>query len=279
MKLFRSLGVARWAWHSITPFLASPTVWLPFLVVAAFQFSTLILLQSFHKPAVLPFGLPLVRALGGEAATHYPAFFLALPTIFYWMDMFLAVFVSSLTAGVATELFARGFGEGGAGSAWMVAIRRYPTLLLLSAIVAALLFGLSQLVGLVPQDLVLRNPLVRWGARVAMLLLLVLAQSLLVYATAWIVLQGHRLLPAIRDSVRVSLRTFLPTVMIVGVPLLLLFPLGYLSGRGDLFVTKLQPDTIGALLTVRVLSEIVLGFFLIGAVTRLFLWRLGGAQR
>jgi len=279
MKLFRSLGVARWAWHSITPFLTSPTVWLPFLVIAFCQISTLILLQSFHKPGVIPFGLPLVRALGGDQATHYPTFFLALPTIFYWMDMFLAVFVSSLTAGVATELFARGFGEGGVGSAWKVALRHYPTLLLLSAIVAAVLFGLSQLVALVPQELILSNPAIRWGARGAMLLLLVLAQSLLVYATAWIVLQGHRLIPAIRDSIRVSLRTFLPTVLIVGVPLLLLFPLGYLSARGDLFVTKLQPDTVGALLTVRVLSEVVLGFFLIGAVTRLFLWRLGGAQR
>lgn len=278
MKLFRSLGVVGWAWRSCFPFLLRPAVWLPFLLIAGAQAVALIFLLSFYKPGILPFALPLVRLVGGDPATHYPTFYFVLPTVFYRVDMAIAVFVSSLAAGAATMLFAKGFGTG-EGPTWSVAVRRYPALLLLSAIVTAVLFGLSQVAALVPHDLILANGSVRWGLRLGVLLMLVIAQSLVVYATAWIVLKGHRLLPAIRDSIRVSLRTFLPTALVVGAPLLLLFPLGYLSGRADLFINKFQPDMVGALLVVRILVEIVLGFFLIGGVTRLFLWRLAGATR
>ena len=61
---------------------------------------------------------------------------------------------------------------------------------------------------------------------------------------------------------------------IVGVPAFLLYPFTYAAGRVDLFATKLNPETIGVLLTTRIALELVLGFLLLGCVTRLFLWRM-----
>ena len=61
-------------------------------------------------------------------------------------------------------------------------------------------------------------------------------------------------------------------------PFLFLYPLAYAAERVDIFVTRLQPETVAVLLAARIVGELVLGFLLVAAVTRLFLWRLEAAQ-
>ena len=232
------------------------------------------LLVSFHRDAFLPVALPLVRLLGSDSATHYPTFFFALPTMFARISLALSVFVSSVIGGAATLLFAQAFGFGREGNAWGRALRAAPVLILLTAFAALLLLGLTWLVGPVPVD----NRLARWGMRAGLLLGYVLIEAFLIYSTAWVMLAGHNVLAAVRDSIRVTARTFLPTVLVVGIPAVLLYPFSYLSGRVDLIANKLRPETVTALLTTRVVFEVLLTFLLVGAITRLFLWRMEGQR-
>jgi hypothetical protein len=111
-----------------------------------------------------------------------------------------------------------------------------------------------------------------------LLFLFVVVQSFLVYATAWIVLRGHKVLPAMRDSIRVTARTFVPTFLIVAIPVLILFPLDYLAGRTDLYATKLNPEMTAGILGLRIVIQTLFSFLLVGAVTRLFLWRMESAR-
>jgi hypothetical protein len=278
LSVSRPMGVATWACRSALTSVLRPEVWVPFLVVAGAKLALLLLLIFFHRAAALPIALPLVKLLGGEAATHYPIFFYALPTMFARADMAIGALVASIAGGAATLLFARAFGFADTPRAWRRAWRSAPTLIPVNVLVMGLLFGVASLGKLVPQELVLQSAMVRWGIRGGTLLLFILIQSFVVYVTAWVVLVGHKIGPAFRDSIRVTLRTFLPTVLVVALPALLLFPLSYAGSRVDLVADKFRPEVIVGVLCTEIGVEVLATFLLVGAVTRLFLWRTEGAR-
>ena len=64
----------------------------------------------------------------------------------------------------------------------------------------------------------------------------------------------------------------------IAVPTALLYPLIWVSGRVDLFASKLRPETITAILGARLGAELILTFFLVGAITRLYLWRMEASR-
>jgi len=271
---FPSLGVAVWAWRGAIALSRRPAIWLPLLGVTALQGALLLLLTSPHRGGLSVLALPLVRLLGGEAATHYPILYYALPTMFFRANLVLSALAGSIAGGAATLLFARAFGYDAGRSPYRRAWRSAPALIVTTALTLGLLLGLAALATLVPGEWTLRSGAVRWGVRGAMMVLLIVVQSLFVYATAWIVLKGHGIWPAVRDSVRVTARTLLPTLIAVGVSALLHFPFSFASGRVDLIAGKLKPEVIAGLLAVQIGVQLLVTFLLVGAATRLFLWRM-----
>jgi hypothetical protein len=275
---FRSVGVVGWAYRSAFALFFRHRIWLPFLAIALCQGVILFFLVSFYRPGLIPVMLPAVRALGGEPATHYPFFFFYLPMIFSKLMLLFTAVGASLALGAATLLFAGEFGYRSGKSAWGHAARRYPTLFVVTACFAAAVYGVSQLSLLVPRDLIQESRIARWATRGALVFLLIVVQALVAYTTAWIVLRGHRVLTALRDSIRVTVRTLVPTLLIVAVPIVFLFPLDYVLDRPDLFATKLNPETTVGILGVRIVADMILSFLLVGAVTRLFMWRVETVQ-
>ena len=274
MQVVQSIKVASWAWRGAFSMMLRPITWVPFLVVTAVQFAVLAILVSFDRPLILPMGLPLVQRLGGEAATHYPIFYYALPTLFSRVNLIIGTLVASVAGGTATLLFARFWGLGSSDRAWRRAFRAAPKLIPLALLLLGILYGIGALVRLVPRDLMLDNAVVRWATRGGMLAVFVIVQSLLGYTTAWVVLMGHKLLPALRDSIKVTGITLLPTLLVVALPTALLFPVSYATSRIDLIAEKLRPETTLALVSVQIVTELFCTFILAGALTRLFVWRM-----
>ncbi len=271
MTVFRSLAMAGWALQGSLRQATKPSLWLPFLVITVFQILGLQAILSFYRPGLSIVALPLVRGVGGDAATHYPTFFAALPTIFARWDLILGVVVASLATGAATVLFARAFGEV-APKAWSTAARRYLPLVgvaLLSALLSLVIFVVG---GHFLQEVV-SDQVLRWLVRFGVMLTFTVAESFLIYASVAIVLEGRSFLGSLRDSIRMAAAILLPTIVVVGVPVLLAYPLDYLAGRSDLFLTKFRPELVTGVLLAKIVAELVLGFLLVGAVTRLYLWR------
>lgn len=274
------LSVAGWALRGPFALFFRPSYWKPFLLIAAVSAAYLLVLVLFYSPVLLPATLPLLGFLGGEAATHYPYLYYLLPSMFEKGSLVINVLVSSIACGAATLLFARAFGfKSVAGdSIWKWAWRCAPWLIIAALLETLLQLGAARLIGLVPQKLFLQNGMVRWGTRAAMMGLSILIQGLFLYATAWIVLMGSKAFAAVRDSFRVTLRTFLPTMFVVAIPVVLLFPLNYAAGRADLIVEKFRPEMMGTLLAVHMLLQMILIFLVVGAATRLFVWRVEAAK-
>jgi hypothetical protein len=147
----------------------------------------------------------------------------------------------------------------------------------LGAVVAALAYAVIALQGLLPRSFV-EGRMGRVGAEVGSLAAIILLQSLLAYSSAWILLEGRRFLSALRDSARLALSAFLPTILLVGLPLALVFPLNLLAQRPDWVVTKFRPELLATALAAQSIIEAGLAFVATGAVTRVFLWRLGEAS-
>jgi hypothetical protein len=189
-------------------------------------------------------------------------------------NVVISVLVASVASGAATLLFARAFGFGPVHDVWKRTLRCAPMLIAAALLVAAILFGITALGTLVPREVTAQGFAARWGVRGTTLILFILVQSFFAYTTAWIILMGHKIGPAIRDSFRVTLRTFLPTVIAVAVPLLIHFPFSYASSRVDLIAGKLRPEVVGSFLSVQIVCQLLITFLLVGAVTRLFLWRV-----
>ncbi len=276
MSWFQSFYVATWAWRAAVASFFRPVLWLPFLLVAGVQTLLILLLVLFHHPVLVLFGLPLIKLLGGEVATHYPTLYYALPTMFYRANIAIDALIVSVAGGAATLLFAQAFGFDRGQPAWRQALRHAPALIAVNLLNILILLGIGVLNNRIPAYLVLRSAPVRWGSRGGVLILFILVQCLVAYASAWIVLMGRGLWPAIRDSVRVTNRTFLPTLLVVGIPALLMWPFSYASGRTDIVAAKFKPEIIVGLLGSEVVCQALVTFFLVGAVTRLFLW---GASR
>jgi hypothetical protein len=274
VKLNQSLGVAAWAWRGAFSMMLRPITWVPFLVVTATQFAVLAILVFFDRPLILPLGLPLVQRLGGEAATHYPVFYYALPTLFSRANLVIGALVASVAGGAATLLFAHFWGLGRADGAWRRSLRAAPTLIPLTLLVIGIIYGVDALIRLVPREVMLGSAAVRWGTRAGMLAAFIIVESLFGYTTAWVVLMGHNFLKALRDSIKVTWITLLPTLVVVALPAVVLFPISYAMGRVDLIAQKLRPETTLALVSAQIILELFCTFVLAGSLVRLFVWRM-----
>lgn len=268
------LGVAVWAWRGVWAVAGRAGIWVPFLIVSAVQAGVLLLMTGFHHPVLLPLGLPLIRLMVGDGAAHYPTLLYVLPTLFFRANLLIEVLVASLAGGVATVLFARAFGSREATEQSPRILRRAPSLMLVSLLIVAVLLGITALTARVPRELVVRERMVRWGMLIGEMGLIVVIQSFMAYTTAFIVLKGHGIWPALRDSVRVTWRTFLPTLVAVGLPQLLIFPFSFATSRVGLVADRLKPEVVTGLIGVQIVVQLLAAFLLVGAVTRLFLWRL-----
>jgi hypothetical protein len=249
-------------------------IWVPLLVLALVQTAVLHGLATGLETRLAPVTHPLAAWVGGEGATHYPFFYYYLPALFSRVDYVLAVFLGSLAVGVATLRFAAAYGRPQAGTGWSAALRRFPALVVAFAVlVAAVLLVYELLAGLSTRAALSPDPVLRWGARALELVLIGVVQGLLAYTTAWIVLRGRGPLRAVGNSASTALRLLGPTALIVGIPLVLLFPLRYLMGRVDLFLDKLRPETLVWILQANIVAELLVGFLVVGSITRLFLYR------
>jgi hypothetical protein len=265
--------VAGWAVRSVFPLVRRGSLWLPFLLIAGVQAVSLALVLAYGRGIPVPLVGSAMRWTGGEAAVHYPFFFAAVPVFLARWNLMLSACVFSFATAAAVLLFARAWGFDPEVKPWSAAGRRYPGILAIgvfTALLSLLIFLGGQII---PAETQAMNRNLRWGSRFTMLGAFLVVQSLLVYAYPWLVLKGQPWARSLGQSTRTALHLAIPTLLVVGIPVLLLYPFDYLTGRADLFLTKLRPDLIGSVLIVKLVLEAVLGFFLVGATTRLFLWR------
>jgi hypothetical protein len=215
---------------------------------------------------------PLIVRFAGPAALHYPGLFAALPAVYARADVVLEVLVGPLSMGAAIVLFADRF----RGRVWVPgavlgeALRRYPTLLLAQLPLHAAIAGLTN--GFGPWLVAHKHGLlIRIPGRLAVIGGAALAETLLVFVAALVMLERKSLFGALAALPGAVFRAAWAVLLISIVPLVARLVMQALAGRAVMVTTRGVPELVGALTladaTLSTLGWVVLA----GSATMIYL--------
>jgi hypothetical protein len=268
----QQISLLLWSWIETTRNLGRGRLWGPFLTFWLVQALTILLLTQFHRALLAPILVPILKSLGGEAILHYPVFYLALPSVFTVIALFLDLLIGAWTLGAGfllfwqadrpAEPFRGAFGRAGRSYGRLV-LARLPLVVLL----VLLLFGLPRLLLAGSTDVpgsTLRS--IRYGS----VLIGSILEGLFLYAPLAILVEGRGVWGALRRSFSVAGRIPLATLGAVLIPNLIQIPISAVFRRSDLIVRNLTPEIIAWVLVGAAVFYVVSAFFAVGAGSRLF---------
>lgn len=266
------ISLLLWSWIETIRNFGRWRLWGPFLVFWAVQACSILLLTQFYQPILATVLVPFLRLLGGDAILHYPVFYLALPSVFTVVALFLDLLIGSWTLAAAfllfwqadrpAEPFQGAFGRAGRAYGRLV-LARLPLMLLL----VLLLFGLPRMLLGGSTELpgsTLRT--IRYGS----VLIGSILEGLFLYAPLAILVEGRRVSDALRRSFALAARIPLATLGAVLVPNLIQIPVSAVFRRSDVIVRNLTPEVIVWVLLGTAVLYAVSAFFAVGAGARLF---------
>jgi hypothetical protein len=275
MNVFLQVGVASLAWAAAARGLGRATTWIPALGLIAVEGMVLFLLAGFTLPVLTHVALPLVRLLGGEAATHYPGHLYALPMMFAAASHPLRSLVLPFVYGALCTRYATLYGIGDLARDCPHRSRTWFALAVLAGILGwapeFCLEAFAWVAAKTVPSLLVDRPIVHHALYVVFLMILV-------HAAPAIVLGGKGPLAALATGVRKAIVLAVPTLLVVLVPLAILYPLTVVVPRIDLEQLSLRPEIGPVLVALRIVLETLAVVIVAGASTRLFLGRRAGAR-
>lgn len=248
-----------------------PNLWLPWLMLGTVQVVAIVLMASFAHPAISWVTAPVLGAIGGERAMHYPEIFRMLPDLFGRVDLLMTATLGAVAAGAATWLFGaeldrragdRAPGGEGLRRAFSRALALVAVNLPFNLLALVLTYGLSWWLG--ERD---SSALVRRAGRLAGLGGALLVQSFFIYGTALVVLGGRSVWDALRALPAAAGRGFFAAFTLSVGAVIPLFPLQELTARSATIVDKGIPEVVAIVVLVQVAVVLVTSFVLAGAVT------------
>lgn len=255
--------------------LRSPTVLLPFVAFGLLQAIIVALLASLPNPALAPVLVPVVRALGGEPALHYPEHFVLLPVMFrrVYLPLVATVGFALWTLAVWWMVDRHEVGRRGPAPRFRAHLL---DAVLIGIVFTAVSAGPGRLVALLVR-LVPAGPASHM-ATLAGTAVIACAQALLVFAPVVLRIRGVRAPEAIRVGIHYARRVFGPTVLVVLTVLLLNSPVDYLIASAPRIALHFRPETILYLQMLSILLEIVTAYVLFASVVGLALPEEGGLR-
>ncbi|MFZ5845100.1 MAG: hypothetical protein ACOY0S_01380 [Patescibacteria group bacterium] len=235
----------------------APVIFIPFLIFAAVEALALWFIYLLPRPPlVIVFG-PIIRTFWDEQFLHYPLNFILLPKLASNSRMVLSVILGSLLTGVAVFLTAAAGERKGLkfSAAFKTVGKKYLALFIAILVMAAGFHFSSKLLFIflikyfsagghirllfIPGQLWV-GPIY---AAVSFVLGLII-QSAFIYAVPALVLDNKKLIPALGASIKFFGRFFIPTLIMVGVPMLLYIPLMVINMNTALLILKFFPEAV-----------------------------------
>lgn len=272
MNALEQVALAWQAMLSTLAELARPSTWAPWLVMGAVQALLILLFWNFAHPALSAWMTPMVRALGGEEALHYPGLFRALPGMYATVDLVIGALLGSVAVGAATLIFSDGFlgRPVSPGASLREAARRALALVVaqLPFHLLALAFGLGLGGWLESKN---RSTMVHVLGTALVVAGSVIAQSLFFYVAALVVLERRSAWSALREAPRTWPKGFWAATFLGLVLLLALVPFQILQGQAALIADRGRPELIAVLSLAQAAFTLLLWYVLSGSATMIYL--------
>lgn len=244
----------------------SPALFIPFIIFAILEVIVLVIIYLAPRmPLRLILG-PVISTFWGERFLHYPVNFLLLPKIASLSRMGLAVIFSSLLSGVAVALVFAVYNKKQIKfkEAFKSALIKYASLFILVLIFTLLFYFLVKLIIIVlvkyfmagHSRLLFLGPGIWMGPILSAInfMLALLIQSAFVYAIPLLIIEKQKLIKAVIGSFVLFKKLFIPTLILVGLPMLVYIPIIILNSKTAFLIDKVFPEFI---LLVSFLSIII----------------------
>ena len=256
-------------WRTLAQ-MRSGRLWIPWLALFGAQLAALLVLIGFAHPALSWCMTPLVGALAGGAALHYPGFFRALPALHARADVVLAVLPGALVVGWATGLFAaRWRGEvPGPRTAWDLTVRRAGALILAS--LPAPLLG-ALVTAALERATAGESGLARRIAWLTSLGGVVVVRACFLYVPPLVVLGGRGLRGALAALPRAWGSGFWAALALEAALAAPLLAFGRSGWSGDWLVERGRPELVTWLMIAQNAVGLARSFLLAGAATLVYL--------
>ena len=231
-----------------------PVVFLPFLIFAILETLSLIVLNfAPRQPLVAVFGPP-IKTFFGETYLHYPAYFLLLARLSATTRMVLSVVFGSFLTGAAINIISDLYHKKQAklGNSLKSALKKYAALFLIYLLVTALFYySINICTSLIVKYfmaghtklLFLSSKL--WLGPLLICINFVIAaliQSLFIYALPILIIDEGKLLGSIWKSMVMFKKLFVPTIILVSIPMLIYVPIILLNSNAGFLMNKLFPE-------------------------------------
>jgi hypothetical protein len=266
MTLERILRKYAYCWKETVLMVRRPGLLLPFALLALLQLIVLSCLIFFMNFPLSVFMVDMVRIVGGEAALHYPTYFIRLPYGFRIMALPVSIF-GFVLYGWGVFMIA----DYCAGS--LLSARQYldkiiwnvPSFLTIGIVFTLLGVTVPSVLSLLAGNL--EHSATRFTARLFAWLGGLGVKAAFVYAVLFVRIYRDELATAIKMSARFAVRRLALTLMILFTVWALHAPLAYLMAHAGGAAWRSDPDRIAVMLLADVILEACTGFYLFAATT------------
>lgn len=252
-------------------------IFLLFLGYAALQIVFIFVLMFYAYPPFSSFLIPVMQKFFGEPALHYPNNFLVLPTMFFWVNLLLSGFVGIVLVGSTTHLFSNNYAQKSVnvGNGLRTILPSYSILFVVWLVETVMLLGVFLGVPLLLGKIAFFANRGNLTTQLVTSFVAISVGALFVYTTALIVLEKRGPLNAIARSLSLFAKYPVITILLIAVPNFMRMPVDLLSGKTQFLIGKFNPEMVGIVLILSILISVFANFFLVGTVTRYFLFLRG----
>ncbi len=234
----------------------NPEFFWPFFIFAILESVFLLLLfLAPRMPLRLVLGPP-IKTFWGERFLHYPANFLLLPKLSSLSRMFLSVFFGSLLTGAAVSMAVNVFTKGKArfSDSLKIALKKYLTLFAIILIVTVLFYVTMRFTSTTMVKYFIHGhrkflfiPAALWLGPLAVIINLGMAtfiQALFVYAIPALMAENQRFIKCIFRSFVTFKNLFVPTLVLVALPILAYLPIIVLNYNAAFIIRNAFPELV-----------------------------------
>jgi|GEM_PF-1650769 len=262
-----------WLWIQCFKSMRNVQTFIPFLLYAIFQAVLLYALINFSRAPFSGIFVPLIQKIFGDAALHFPNFYMVLTPLYSQINIIFSGLVGILLIGIATLIFAGIFNnhKTSFGQALSITMSKYGALFLVWIIVAAL--TLIMILGFPKLLNKLLQPSYSIGRIFDMvgLLLGILVASIFAYGTILIVIEKQGIISALSNTFLIFKKNAVTSFILVAVPTFFYFPISYLTRKSAIIITDFSPDVIILLLGAGIVISLFGSYFQVGSITRFYL--------
>lgn len=218
----------------------------PFIIFAVLEAASLIFLYLAPREPLKNMMGPIISNLWGERFLHYPQNFLLLPKLAFRARMALSIFLGSLLTGCSIALLYK--------RSVTYAFRKYAHLFAVVFLFTALYYSLNKLFYsfLVNyftsghQELIFLGP-GQWLGPINIFVGQMTAlcfQSAFIFAIPAIILSEKKFMGAIGESFVFFSKHFVVTLLLVGLPMVMVIPLIFLNYNTGFLIEHLFPESV-----------------------------------